>query len=285
MKKKVLKRVGSTAMGALMFICLPLTSFARTIDVSTISTGENIDLSRETEDLILTGTNDSGISVKINVEGNTDRIVVLRNLSLSSSSGSDPMFYIEGEGNAIIELDGTNSLTAEKFAGLMLANEKVVLTIKDDNETPGSLEATGNNMYPGIGASGEANITIEGGTITATGGQGGAGIGSGYGSLATVTINGGTVTAISEGIAAGIGSGGDDVFADNDTAPGTVTINGGTVYAISKYIGAGIGGGAYSAGSSVTISKDATVYAVGGEAAMFCGLFGQTRCVHWVTTR
>ncbi len=273
MKKKVLKRVCSTAMGALMFMCLPLTSFARTIDVTGLSGQQYIDMASETEDIIFTGTANSGTFVVMQVVYGSDKTITLKDLNIASA-GNLPAMVLVGGGNAVIELDGTNKLKSEYYAGLMIPTEEVVLTIKDDNETPGSLEATGGPSYPGIGAGtgvSGCNITIDGGTITATGGQGGAGIGSGYGSPATVTINGGTVTAISEGIAAGIGSGGDDGGHAGSASPGTVTINGGTVYAISKYIGAGIGGGGNSAGSSVTISKDATVYAVGGEAALSCG--------------
>ena len=52
------------------------------------------------------------------------------------------------------------------------------------------------------------NITITGGTITATGCSGGAGIGSGKnGSCGNITIEGGTITATGGDNAAGIGSG------------------------------------------------------------------------------
>ncbi|GHV47192.1 hypothetical protein FACS1894181_00140 [Bacteroidia bacterium] len=103
-----------------------------------------------------------------------------------------------------------------------------------------------NNQYAGIGGSSGnsgGTITINGGTVEATGGSNGAGIGSGInGSGGTITINGGTVTATGGNIdAAGIGYGSTD-------GSGTITINGGEVKARGGY--AGIGG----RGSSITIN-------------------------------
>ena len=267
MKKKVLKRVCSTAMGALMFICLPITSFAaRTIDVSLASTNQSIDLSQETEDIVLTGTMNSGIVVRIKAADNTDRIVILQDLDLASESQGSSTLMIWGTGKAIIELDGTNKLKSKNDAALGLT-ENVELTIKDDNGTPGSLEAIGGMMCPGIGSSwGESkcDITIDGGTITATGGEGGAGIGGSLGSSsAKVTINDGTVTAIGGFFAAGIGA--STKNGNQSPVSGDVTINGGTVIAIGGDGGAGIGGGFLSSGSSITVGKDAKVYAVGGS--------------------
>lgn len=63
----------------------------------------------------------------------------------------------------------------------------------------------------GIGSSGGADvgfITINGGTVIATGGEDSPGIGAGpYAACGPITINGGTVTATGGGDAAGIGSG------------------------------------------------------------------------------
>ena len=258
MKKKVLKRVCSTAMGALMFVCLPLSAFAATtIDVSE-SDLFRITLSDYDEDVILTGTN-AQVGIIIEADPNADKVVVLRDLNIGPDGNSQnyPVFLVMDSGNVSLELDGTNIVKSDFWAGVTI-NETIV-TIKDDNGTPGSLEAKGGTMSAGIGGvamDGAVNVIINGGTVTATGGAGGAGIGGGYTKPATVTINGGTVTAIGGEGGAGIGSGGDSA--------GTVTINGGTVTAIGGEGGAGIGGGIKSSGSTVTISNDATVYAAGG---------------------
>ena len=76
MKKKVLKRVCSTAMGALMFLCLPLSVFAREIDVTSQTGKLSIDLANETEDLILTGTNTNRGSVALIAVSGTDKPVI-----------------------------------------------------------------------------------------------------------------------------------------------------------------------------------------------------------------
>ncbi len=258
MKKKVLKRVCSTAMGALMFVCLPLSAFAATtIDVSE-SNRFQITLSDYDEDVILTGTN-AQVGIIIEADPNADKVVVLRDLNIGPDGNSMnyPVFLVIDSGNVSLELDGTNIIKSDFWAGVMVYD--TIVTIKDDNGTPGSLVAEGGTMSAGIGGAamdGAVNVIINGGTVTATGGTGGAGIGGGYTKPATVTINGGTVTAIGGEGGAGIGSGGDSA--------GTVTINGGTVTAIGGDGGAGIGGGIKSSGSTVTISNDATVYAAGG---------------------
>ena len=82
------------------------------------------------------------------------------------------------------------------------------------------------------------NITVNGGTVTATGGEGGAGIGGGEGeSGRNVTINGGTVTATGGKYGAGIGG-------CNYGSGGFITVNGGTVVAIAGANAQAIGHGA-----------------------------------------
>ncbi len=239
MKKKVLKRVCSTAMGALMFVCLPLSAFAREIDVTSLTEGLSIDLANETEDLILTGINTQNGSVELITVSGTDKTVIIRNLSLDTSELGEEALSVRGAGNIIIELDGTNILKSSwGCAGLQKENDGT-LTIKDDKGTSGSLEAIGGEYGAGIGggytASG-SNIIIEGGTITATGGRhGGAGIGGGA------------------------------------FATGNVTITGGNIIAVGSESGAGIGGGRYSNGSSITISNNAIVYAAGGAGYLYTG--------------
>ena len=149
---------------------------------------------------------------------------------------------VQGNGNVEIELDGNNELKSGPHRAGLEKNTSTstgTLTLKDDNNEAGSLTATGGDWGAGIGnggyygnsdnRSGE-NITITGGTVNATGGWGGAGIGGGYyGSGKNITIKGGTVTA----------TGGEE--------------------------GAGIGGGATGSGSNVTVSGAAQVTAITGK--------------------
>ncbi len=161
---------------------------------------------------------------------------------------------VQGEGNVEIELDGENELKSGKYrAGLekntftstSFSISTGTLTLKDDKEAgSGSLKAEGGDCSAGIGSgkcyNGECyngeNITITGGTVTATGGENGAGIGGGRdGSGKNITITGGTVNA----------DGGDN--------------------------GAGIGGGATGSGSNVTVSGAAQVTATTGKSDGYYG--------------
>lgn len=103
---------------------------------------------------------------------------------------------VEGGGDATIELDGDNELkSGGKNAGLEKnGNESSgKLTIKDDNDTKGSLTAEGGgDGGAGIGGkheSGAGNIGITGGTIEAVGGSNAAGIGDGAGTRSEIDPN------------------------------------------------------------------------------------------------
>jgi hypothetical protein len=95
----------------------------------------------------------------------------------------------------------------------------------------------------------------------ATGGEdGGAGIGGGDdGAGGSITIDGGTVTATGGDYGAGIGGG-------SSGDGGAITISGGTVTATGGMSGAGIGGGIYGEGGDITIDQQAHVTARGGKA-------------------
>ena len=131
---------------------------------------------------------------------------------------------VQGDHDAAIELDGANELKSGSCnAGLEKNGHESSgkLTIKDDNDTKGSLTAEGGDGGAGIGGgyeSGAGNIEITGGTVEAVGGEGAAGIGGGvYGTGHDIEISGGKVSATSGGYsgpeedprpgAAGIGDG------------------------------------------------------------------------------
>ena len=94
---------------------------------------------------------------------------------------------VKGGGDATIELDGDNELkSGSGNAGLEKNGDEPSgkLTIKDDKGKDGSLTAEGGDDGAGIGGGKEStgsNITIQGGTIEAVGGAGAAGIGDGAG--------------------------------------------------------------------------------------------------------
>ena len=175
---------------------------------------------------------------------------------------------VQGQGNVEIELDGDNELkSGANRAGLEKNTSEGTLTLKDDKNEAGSLKATGGENGAGIGGGNRGsgkNITIKGGTVNATGGLDGAGIGGGLlGSGKNITINGGTVTADGGDYSAGIGGG-------NEGSGEDITINGGTVTAAGSWGAAGIGGGERGNGEDITIT-DGTVNAAGGVSGAGIG--------------
>ena len=263
----------------------------------------------------------------INNFANTVLNLTLKDVKIDvSDTGNDNYPYaqegkaalsVQGEGNVEIELDGENELKSGKYrAGLekntftstSFSISTGTLTLKDDKEAgSGSLKAEGGDCSAGIGSgkcyNGECyngeNITITGGTVTATGGEGGAGIGGGdYGSGENITITGGTVNATGGWYGAGIGGGeqgnGKNITINRGTVNAAggwggagiggggwvsgggglgqnITITGGTVNADGGDCGAGIGGGKESSGSNVTVSGAAQVTATAGKSNGYYG--------------
>ena len=197
--------------------------------------------------------------------------LTLRDVKIDVSGTGNPLYYddkgnaalsVQGEGDVEIELDGKNELKSGAHrAGLEKNTSEGTLTLKDDNKEAGSLTATGGEYGAGIGGGRDGsgkNITITGGTVTATGGEDGAGIGGGAdGSGEDITITRGTVNATGGHNGAGIGGGGNGGGGKN------ITINGGAVNAEGDDWGAGIGGGGDGSGEDITIT-DGTVTAKGG---------------------
>ena len=147
-----------------------------------------------------------GLSCKVAVaDGAT---VTLRDVENTGYLDGDPTCPgIRCIGDATIILEGNNTVTGGgTYAGIYVPEGKM-LTIRGT----GSLTVTGGSGGAGIGGNSEGScgsIVISGGTITATGGSGGAGIGLGYSSgcvFGDITISGGTVTATGSGDAPGIG--------------------------------------------------------------------------------
>ena len=225
------------------------------------------------------------IKIINNVTGAENALnITLDNAKIESDSAA--AMNISGKGDVNIELNRSNVLTSGKsHAGLEKNDEDSSgrLTIRDDLKNDGkektdeekkaeedavaagkkgdavkdvgSLTATGGSDG-GAGIGGGANgyyhakdtssIVIDGGKITATGGESAAGIGGGGGAgdggrvnkndpddrSQTITINGGNIEATGIGGGAFYTGGGD----------GAVTITGGHIKSTAQY-GAGIGGG------------------------------------------
>ena len=184
---------------------------------------------------ILTGTLGSNVKISI-ADGAT---VTLKDVTINGENNDSYKWAgITCLGDATITLEGTNTVKGfnEDYPGIHVPEGKT-LTIQGE----GSLNASSNGYGAGIGGGiGVAcgNIVINGGTVTATGGDYAAGIGGGDNNLpcGNIVINGGTVTATGGWMGAGIGS-------SNYGSCGAITISGGTVTATGIDGAAGIGGG------------------------------------------
>ena len=249
-------------------------AFAKTWDIEkgdiTVKAGEaegpnkvkqgDSDFVKDEGDTIITGTSDKN-TVTIEAENKGDKVeVTLKDVNIEATGGKAAV-SVTGSGDTTIELDGDNELkSGSAHAGLEhnKTDTSGELTIQDNNKDGGSLKATGGQFGAGIGGAGvnDAQVKITGGKITATGGEYGAGIGGGFKGSGDVTISGGEIHANGGNYGAGIGGG--------DYSSGKVTISGGEINATGGYLGAGIGGGEKGSGD-VTISGGEITSATGGK--------------------
>ena len=151
-------------------------------DTNTVITGES-DKNTVTIDTSKGDVDVTFDDLKIDVSGKTE----VDGSGDGSTRESNAAVTVQGGGDATIELDGDNKLkSGSNNAGLEKNKQesKGTLTIKDDKGKDGSLTAEGGEGGAGIGGGAErtgSNITIRGGTIEAVGGAGAAGIGDGVG--------------------------------------------------------------------------------------------------------
>ena len=190
-----------TFLSIFLFLLFSLaTAWADTVDLSSVSA----DTSLQNGDVV-TGT--LGANVKISIADNAT--VTLNGVTINGVNNTNYRWAgITCEGNCEIILAGNNIVKGfyEHYSGIYVPEEhKLIIS------GTGFLDARSNGYGAGIGASmvdDAGDITINGGTVTATGGSNAAGIGGGdQKKVGNITINGGTVTATGGQYAAGIGSG------------------------------------------------------------------------------
>ena len=151
-------------------------------DTDTVITGES------EENTVTIDTSEGNVDVtfddlKIDVSGKTEG----DGSSDSPIDKSNAAVTVQGGGDVTIELDGDNKLKSGSGNAGLEKNEhesEGTLTIKDDKGKDGSLTAEGGEGGAGIGGGIEStgsSITIRGGTIEAVGGSNAAGIGDGAG--------------------------------------------------------------------------------------------------------
>ena len=202
---------------------------------------------------------DSKAAMKISGEGDVN--IELNHSNVLTSGGHHAGLEKndkDSSGRLTIRDDLRNNGTAKTDEEKKAEEDAVAAgeTTGDAVEDVGSLTATatgGSSGGAGIGGGAEgyydtkdtSSIVIDGGKITATGGEGATGIGGGYwgdgGKVnrkdpddrsQTITINGGNIEAT--------GIGGSSLY--NGGGDGAVTITGGHIQSTAEY-GAGIGGG------------------------------------------
>ena len=276
------QRAAALVLTAAMLTTFTAPAFAGTwyiedgdITISAGESGNNVTQNKETtvndHDTIITNREEGASShtVTIDAKDKDDKVeVTLKDVNIDASSRSEAAVSVTGKGDTTIELDGDNELQGgDRHAGLE-HNQTVdgegnvtsgKLTIQDDNDNAGSLTATGGYFGAGIGGGSAkaGQVTITGGTITAISGDG-AGIGGGQGNMgsnagnADIEISGGTIEATGGYTSAGIGGG---YYGD-----ATIKITGDAVIknATGGTFGAGIGGGGGGNGD-VTISGNAKI--------------------------
>ena len=227
--KSALRRGVAAAVIAGIVVSSGIPAYAKTWDIAdgditvkgasdesgnynNVKQGDN-EFKKDEGETVITGESDKNTVTIDTSEGNVD--VTFDDLKIDVSGkkegdGSDDSpvdagkaaVTVQGDHDAAIELDGDNELKSGSHnAGLEKNGHESSgkLTIKDDNDTKGSLTAEGGEDGAGIGGGYESsagNIEITGGTVEAVGGEGAAGIGGGvYGPGRDIEISGGKVSA------------------------------------------------------------------------------------------
>ena len=150
-----------------------------------VTQGEQKDV--KDTDTVITGKSDENTVTIDTSGGDVDVTFDDLKIDVSGKDEGNAAVRVEGNGDVTIELDGKNELKSGRYNAGLEKNEhesEGTLTIKDDKGKDGSLTAEGGDGGAGIGGGMEStgsNITIRGGTVEAVGGSSAAGIGDGAG--------------------------------------------------------------------------------------------------------
>ena len=296
-----MKRLISFVIVLLLVCGMPVSAFADTwyvddgnITVNATDSGQTVSQGETTtpDDAPVITQRDSSTpttnTVTINAAENAEANVTLSGVNIDTRGTDKAAVEIQGEGDVVIELDGSNTVQSDWNRAGVEKNTRDPwgtnpgsgngnLTIPDENETHGSLKATGGGTGAGIGGGQDrsgSNITITGNAeVTAQGGYGAAGIGgSDDNDGRNITISG-NAEVIAQGGDGGAGIGGGSACGDGSY----ITIEGNAkVTAKGGNNAAGIGGGECCDGSNITITGSAEVTATGG--GMGAGIGGGAWC-------
>ena len=263
------QRAAAFILTAIMLTSLTAPAFAKTWYIEdgdiTVKAGETEGTNKvsqganqevEDTDTIIKNREDTASSntVTIDAEKKDDKVeVTLKDVNIDTSSRNKAAVSVTGSGNTTIKLDGDNHLTGGNG---IYSNSSGSLTISGDEND--SLTAQGGDSRNGI-YSVSGDVTISGGTVTATGGNSTGSYGSGGDGIhsGSLTVSDGTVTAN--------GGNGGNVSGDGiRSSSGGVAISGGTVTANGGDSSSRKGASGISSSSGVTVSGG-TVNANGGN--------------------
>ena len=279
------QRAAAFVLTAAMLITLTAPAFAETWYIengditvkasgtegkNTVSQGDKKDV-EDTNTIITNQKTDKASSNTVTIEANgkNDKVeVTLKDVNIDTSSRNNAAVSVTGSGNTTIKLDGDNHLAGGNG---IYSNSSGSLTIScDEND---SLTAQGGDSRNGI-YSVSGDVTISGGTVTATGGNSTGSYGSGGDGIhsGSLTISGGTVTATGGDSTGSNGLGGRGICSDS----GGITISGGSTVTANGGNGSS-GRDGISSSSGVTVS-DGTVTATGGNSTGSYGSGGDGIC-------
>ena len=243
--KSKFTNMAATALSALALFATT-DARAANVNLSNWAGGNNGNDNYEAQDGdVLTGTPQKSLGVDIAAGATVtfDGVSISRAVYCVHCRGSATIILADGSENTLV-------CTGERSA-INAGGAGTTLTIRGGTAGTGVLNVTGGSWSAAIGGGfynnydGNSrtcgNIVIEGGVITAQGGERSAGIGGDCDAICgDITISGGTVTATGGELGAGIGSGGKSSY---NTGCGDITISGGTVTATGGPGAAGIGSG------------------------------------------
>ena len=242
-------------------------------DGNYITQGTTINDQKDAGETVITNHDSETASkntVTIKAEEGSTANVTLDNVNIDASDTGKAAVTVTGNGTTSIELDGDNTLTGGTGHAGLEKNDNTgngTLIIKDDKNDDGT-EKTEEQKKA------ETESGKGAGSLTATGGASGAGIGgASYRSGSNITITGGSITATAGSntgmgrvnCGAGIGGGAFGEGNNINITGGTVNATGGEGNSSYHFGGAGIGGGYNRGANNITISGDDTKVTATGK--------------------
>lgn len=215
---------------------------------------------------IVIKSNSYDFGTSTNIQNNSNSYIVTQsNPDLATTN----TVTIQDNAEAIVTINGININTNICAFGVS-SGSKVTLTLSGANYLKSGADRAGLEVPMG------AELVVSGTTVdtlNVIGGDYAAGIGGGRGSSGgTITIEGGVITATGGNAAGGTGSGA-GIGGGRGGSGGTITIDGGEINATGGYRAAGIGGGT-GGSSGIILIKDGSITASAAVSSYSAGIGG-----------